>query len=92
MITNIQEIQDVLVWRGIAWKRHYGHWEVLFDDPMLCNRAGDFLLEAQAQGAERITFHLLGAYKNVTDMNFKPMHGSVSIKSILKNTKIEEYA
>ena len=85
-------LNETLVWRAISWKRHYGHWEILLDDYMLCPRIGDYILEAQSQGAEKISLHLLGPYKNVQGMVARPMRGADSIARQRKNHTIEEFA
>ena len=90
---DYETVKDVLVIRAISAKRHYGHWEYLYDDYVLLTRLDECLKEAFDKGAERITLHKIGPFREAFNSSIpNPMRGTSSLAKLLKISRLEEFS
>lgn len=82
-----------LVWRAISHRYRYGHWEYLYDDPVLADHMGTYLVELGTRGAIKVTLDRLGTYEELASGNqpIKHMAGAGSLVKERKLHRLEEY-
>ena len=89
---NYEDIKDTAVWRVISARHKYGHWEYLFEDYVLTTSLGEYLITVTWRGAQRITLHRIGPFKEAFGSKIKrPMRGTTSIARERKNNTIDMY-
>ena len=87
---DYDKLKEQIVFRVISARSRYGHWFYLYDDPMVQSALKDYLFEVIARGAERITIHRLGAFKDVLGSK-APRSKVHSIAHERLNHKLDEY-
>lgn len=79
-------------WRVISSRRHYGHWEFLFDDLVIEPNLARYIIVACDRNAERITLHRLGTVREVMEKGtWSPMRGTTSLNRERGSPPIEAY-
>lgn len=86
-----RENGDSLVWRVISARRHYSHWEYMFDDYVLDPNLARYLAVVTERGAERVTLKKLGTVKETLGRPIEHMTGADSLSRFKKIATLETF-